>query len=65
MYLKIREVADYYGVAPHTIWRWVTDGFFPTPYMFGPGTARWPEDALRVLEAEVAIGQGQGKAPPS
>jgi predicted DNA-binding transcriptional regulator AlpA len=52
MYYKIREVAERYGVAPHTIWQWVNDDFFPRPYMFGPGTARWPEDDLQAFDAE-------------
>lgn len=29
MYYKIREVAERYGVAPHTIWQWVNDDFSP------------------------------------
>jgi len=52
MYLKTREVAERYGVAPHTIWQWVNDSFFPRPYMFGPGTARWSEEDLRVFDAD-------------
>ncbi len=54
MYLKVREVAERYGVAPHTIWRWVKDDFYPRPYMLGPGTARWSEDDLRVFDAKFA-----------
>ena len=54
MHHNIRKVAARYGVPHHTIWRWVKDGFFPQPYMFGPGTARWPEEDLRAFDAECA-----------
>lgn len=54
MYYDIHEVAKRYGVARHTIWRWVKDEFFPLPHMFGRGTARWFEEDLRIFEAEFA-----------
>ncbi len=54
MYYNIHDTAERYGVAPHTIWRWVKDEFFPRPYMFGPGAARWSEEDLRAFDAECA-----------
>ncbi|MEC9038776.1 hypothetical protein CF392_04920 [Tamilnaduibacter salinus] len=54
MYYNVHDIAERYGVARHTIWRWVKDGFFPRPYMLGTGTARWSEEDLRSFDEECA-----------
>jgi predicted DNA-binding transcriptional regulator AlpA len=54
MYYNIHEVAKRYGVARHTIWRWVNDEFFPRPLMFGLGTARWSEEDLQAFDVNCA-----------
>jgi len=52
MYYNVHDIAERYGVARHTIWRWVKDDFLPRPYMLGPGVARWSEEDLRAFDAE-------------
>jgi len=52
MYYNVHDIAERYGVACYTIWRWVKDDFLPRPYMFGPSTARWSEKDLRAFDAE-------------
>ena len=52
MYYNVHDIAERYGVACYTIWRWVKDDFLPRPYMFGPGAARWSEEDLRTFDAE-------------
>ncbi len=45
-------------VSPATIWRWVRQGAFPTPFKLGAATTVW--DALEV-EAFIATQQGGRK----
>ncbi len=45
-YIKVSEVAKRIGVARSTIYRWVDEGHFPKPVIFGPvkdynSTSRW------------------------
>jgi prophage regulatory protein len=54
MYQNVREVSKRFDVAPCTIWRWVNDGFFPTPYRFGPSATRWHEDDIKKFELRSA-----------
>lgn len=49
MFLSDRQVAERYGVARGTPWRWTkSDPTFPSPVELSPGCTRWN---LRDLEA--------------
>ena len=54
-FLTVEEVAQRYGVAKATVWRWVkNDPNFPEPIKLSPGTSRWTEEQLRVFERHAA-----------
>ena len=45
-YLKVGDIMSWLGVARSTIYRWVNEGHFPKPVVFGPekdknSTTRW------------------------
>ncbi len=51
--LKQKEVADWLGVSPGTIARWVEQGDFPKPVKVTPGTVRWRQsDVERHIEGQ-------------
>tara|TARA_Y100000114_G_scaffold155082_1_gene178456 strand:+ start:1315 stop:1503 length:189 start_codon:yes stop_codon:yes gene_type:complete len=39
--LKVSELAEFLGVAPSTIYRWVDAGKLPRPYDIGDAAVRW------------------------
>ncbi len=55
MYYGVRKVAKRFGVARSTIWRWLDEGSFPTPYRFGRLTVRWHEEDLKQFEKKSLI----------
>lgn len=40
-YLSVRDLAQRYGVAPSTVWRWCDRGDYPRPVSLTPGCTRW------------------------
>jgi prophage regulatory protein len=40
-FLTVKEVAQIFGVAPNTIWRWVRGGRFPAPVEMSAAYKRW------------------------
>jgi predicted DNA-binding transcriptional regulator AlpA len=46
-YLTDKQVADRFGVARSTPWRWAERGTFPKPVKLSPGCTRW-----RLLDVE-------------
>lgn len=53
-YLTDRQVADRYGVARTTPWRWVQLGRFPHPIRISPGCVRWRLSDLEAHESAAA-----------
>lgn len=51
-YICVKEVAERFGVAVSSIWRWSKDGLFPKPIRLGAGTTRWLESDVLRFEAE-------------
>ncbi|HAI40564.1 MAG TPA: AlpA family transcriptional regulator [Maribacter sp.] len=39
--LKAQEVAEWLGVSPSTVYRWVEKGNLPKPYVIGETATRW------------------------
>lgn len=55
MFLQDREVAERYGVARPTVWRWLkSDPTFPKPVSLSAGCSRWRLAALEAWEASKA-----------
>ena len=55
MYLSDKQVAERYGVARVTPWRWAKTGStFPRPVELSPGCTRWNLDELIVWEEKKA-----------
>lgn len=52
-YVSDKQVADRYGVARGTIWRWVREGHFPRPKKLGPSCTRWPVDTIQRWEQDL------------
>lgn len=51
MYLSDKRVAERYGVARGTPWRWVkSDASFPSPVELTPGCTRWNLEDLESWE---------------
>jgi predicted DNA-binding transcriptional regulator AlpA len=45
--VRVRTVADCYGVGIATIWRWASEGRIPAPRKISSGTTVWNVGALR------------------
>ena len=61
-FLTVEEVAQRYGVARATVWRWVkNDPNFPEPIKLSAGTSRWTEEQLRTFE-HLAAKRSESKA---
>ncbi len=41
VYFTDKQVAERFGVACETIWRWRDKGDFPKSYKLGPNMTRW------------------------
>jgi predicted DNA-binding transcriptional regulator AlpA len=64
-YLRTTNVCDRFGgIAPETLWRWVTAGWFPKPIRLHPKSRInvWPESEINAL---IASGQRPGGYRPS
>ena len=46
--LKVKELEEFLGVAPATIYKWVDEDNLPKPYQIGEAAVRW---RLREIEA--------------
>lgn len=46
------QLAERYGVARTTIWRWSVTGVLPPPVRLSPGCTRWLKEELDALEIE-------------
>ena len=41
MFLSVDQVAKRYNVSTDSIWRWVRNKNFPSPFRIGAGITRW------------------------
>lgn len=41
LFLSDRQIAERFGIARQTIWRWAQAGNFPQPVKLGPCVTRW------------------------
>ena len=55
-YFTDKQVAERFGVARETIWRWRDKGDFPKPYKLGPNMTRWRLSDLEEWEASLRTG---------
>lgn len=44
--LKVSELADFLGVAPSTIYRWLEMGKLPKPFEIGEKAVRWRKSEI-------------------
>jgi prophage regulatory protein len=44
--LKVSELAEFLGVAPSTIYRWLERGKLPQPYEIGESAVRWRKSEI-------------------
>lgn len=51
-YLSDVQLAERYGVARSTIWRWTDLGILPQPVKISAGCTRWSSAAIDRLDAE-------------
>lgn len=55
-WLSDKKVAERYGIARVTVWRWAREGHLPRPKRIGPKSSRW---SLAELDArDEAIDDG-------
>ena len=40
-YAKDTDLAERFGIARQSVWRWVRDGRLPAPVKLSPGCSRW------------------------
>ena len=60
--LSRREVAELFGVSPHTIYRWACEGRLPVLLTLG-GRRRYPADEIARLAQGQAIPARTGMKP--
>jgi len=54
VYMSTHQLAQRYGVARETIWRWVRRGTLPRPVLGGPGSqARWSKEEIEARDAKL------------
>ncbi|MFC0201475.1 helix-turn-helix transcriptional regulator [Paracoccus rhizosphaerae] len=52
MFISDKQVAERYGVARPTVWRWLkADPTFPKPVSLSSGCTRWKLDEIEQWEA--------------
>lgn len=56
LYPTDRQVAERFGVARETIWRWRAKGEFPRPYKLGPNMTRWRLSDIEAWESSLQMG---------
>ena len=55
-YVTDKVLAERYGVAPETIWRWNRNkGSFPKAVKLSEGVTRWKLDQIEAWEAAQAV----------
>ena len=60
-YLPVEDVAKRFNVSVDTIYRWRRKGFFPSPIIFGPKTARW--SLIQLMDFEMKLHANQSCEP--
>ena len=53
-YVKDTDLAERYGIARQSVWRWVRDGRLPAPVKLSPGCSRWRLADVEAWESEKA-----------
>ena len=54
-YLADRDLAERYGIARPSVWRWAkTQPNFPSPIKLSPGCTRWRLEDVEAWEAQCA-----------
>ncbi len=56
VYFTDKQVAERFGVACETIWRWRDKGDFPKSYKLGPNMTRWRLSEVEEWEASLQKG---------
>ena len=46
------ELANRYGIARQSVWRWVKEGRLPAPVKLSPGCSRWRLAGIEQWESE-------------
>ncbi|WP_417338892.1 helix-turn-helix transcriptional regulator [Halomonas kashgarensis] len=54
-YLSVIELANRYGIARCTLWRWVREGRFPAPVRLGRRCTRWREADIASYEKSMEM----------
>lgn len=54
-YLSDKDLANRYGVARATPWRWIQAGRFPAPVKLGPNCTRWKLADIEAWEAKQEV----------
>jgi prophage regulatory protein len=52
IYLSDVQLAERYGVARPTIWRWSAAGSIPSPVQLSPGCTRWLKEEVEACDAQ-------------
>ena len=52
VYLSDKQLAERYGVARATVWRWIRTSDFPKPRKITPGCSRWPISDVVTWESQ-------------
>jgi prophage regulatory protein len=51
LFASVEQCANRYGVSRATIWRWVSQGNFPSPTKLSAGCTRWDMKAIELHES--------------